>query len=480
MTTEPYILLVDDEPHNLFLLEELLQEEGYHTQSVSSGEMALQMARQARPLLILLDVMMPMMDGFEVCRQLRADADLQTVPILFLTALDDESSRLKGLQLMGDDYLTKPIQIDLVLTKISSMLRLQQLRQESHQRQLSQATQQIQQQAREQSERQTMAAWQISETLSEKFRLFVPDQFLRRIAPMGVESIQLGNATTSDMTVLFCDIREFTAIAESQQAQETFAWLNAFFASINQAVVDHAGFIDKYLGDAVMAVFDRPEHHAEDALNAAVAIRQALVSFNQTRTQFNLPDPVNIGIGLHTGQGVIGTLGSSDRMDPTVIGDVVNTASRLEELTKVYGCQVIASGYVLEQLPPDHPFYLRWIDRLAPRGKRQVSDLYEVLGTETCVMDEAKLRSRDRFEQGTQAWQQQDITTALTYFEQVLDLDPNDTIAALYCDRCRQCLNPQTQTLIPFPPSMVLGYQWPLVQAQWSPNLILPPLNPEY
>lgn len=421
MTTPSYILLVDDEPHNLLLLQELLQHEGYTTRSAQSGPEALEMARVRHPQMILLDIMMPEMDGFEVCQQLRNDPDLQTVPIIFLTALNDDAARLRGLELMGDDYLTKPIQFDLVLTKIASILRLQQLRQTAQQ---------------QQTQRQVTAAWQISEALSEKFRLFVPEQFLQRIAPQGVESIQLGNATESDMTILFCDIREFTAIAESQEARETFVWLNAFFTTIHQVVTQYGGFIDKYLGDAVMAVFDQPMEHVVQALHAVVAIRQALVEFNQYRHQFNLVKPVNIGIGLHTGRGLIGTLGADQRMDTTVIGDVVNMASRLEELTKTYGCQAIASERVIQQLPPAHPFYLRWIDRLAPRGKQQVSDLYEVLGTQTHPMDIEKLRSLPQFERGISAWQQHNFAIALATFEEVLAENPTDQISQLYRDRC--------------------------------------------
>jgi two-component system sensor histidine kinase ChiS len=430
---QSYILLVDDDASNLFLLEELLQAEGYQTRSVQSGSQALSLAQDAPPGLVLLDVMMPDMDGFEVCQQLRIDPVLQTVPVIFLTALDDDDSRLKGLELMGDDYLTKPIHSQLVLAKVASILRLSQLRSQ-HSQQL------IYQQARQWSENQVAAAWQISEALSEKFRLFVPEQLLCRIAPQGVESIQLGNATEEEITVLFCDIREFTAIAESQQAKETFEWLNAFFTRMNQAIVSHHGFIDKYLGDAIMAVFDRPQHHAQDAIGAAVVMRQTLIDFNTNRALFNLEHPINIGIGIHTGQGVIGTLGSDYRMDSTVIGDVVNTASRLEDLTKQYGCQVIASGAAIAQLSQPDLFQFRWIDRVTPRGKQQANDLYEILGTHPLPIDQAKVQSQATFEQGIQAWHRGHFSTALEYFQQVVAQNAKDTVATLYIQRCQQQL----------------------------------------
>lgn len=393
MTTDSYILLVDDEPQNLFLLEELLEMEGYATCSVQSGAEALLQVQQSLPDLILLDVMMPDMDGFEVCQQLRRSAITQAIPIIFLTALDDDQSRLKGLEVMGDDYLTKPMQMNLVLTKINSVLRLVQLRQETQQRQLSQQEARLKQEAREQAKQQMMAAWQIHEALSEKFRLFVPDQFLRRIAPKGVESIQLGNAISAELTVLFCDIRGFTAIVESQQAQTTFNWLNALFTAINESIMQHNGFIDKYLGDAVMAVFDQPDTHPMDGLQAAIATQNALTQFNQTRHQFGLDEPIRIGIGLHTGEGVIGTLGASQRMDTTVIGDVVNTASRLEELTKVYQTPIIVSEQTVAALPLDHPFQLRYLDQIVPRGKQQPLKIFEALEVESVVCDPAKVET---------------------------------------------------------------------------------------
>jgi len=371
------ILLVDDDPNNLLLLEELLLSEGYSTLSATSGSEALTLAKTSNPCLILLDVMMPDMDGFEVCRQLRQDRQLQATPIIFLTALDDDSSRLKGLEMMGDDYLTKPINSQLLLTKVKSLLRLNQMRSQAARRENFRQTR-----------HQIAAAWKINEHLSEKFRLFVPEQFLNRIAPEGLDSIQLGNIREEKLTILFCDIRSFTAIAERQTAKETLQWLNAFFTRMSNAIDRHHGFIDKFLGDAIMAVFDRSEHHVSDALFAAIAMVGSLDEFNACRGQYNLEQSVRIGIGIHSGLGAIGTIGSRSRMDSTVIGDVVNTAARLEELTKTHRCSIIASGDAIAQfhqnqaeLPaPALPFEFVRLDTVAPRGKQQALEIYEVRG----------------------------------------------------------------------------------------------------
>ena len=382
----PRILVVDDEPNNIRFLEALLESEGYITLSASSGLAALKMAKTSVPDIILLDIMMPVMDGFEVCKQLRADPNLQTLPIIFLTALDDDQSRLQGLDVMGDDYLTKPIKSQLLLTKIASILRLQKRRSQ-------QVQQEINEKVKEKAKRQLSAAWDINQALSEKLRLFVPDQFLRRIAPRGVESIQLGNAEEEEITVLFSDIRGFTSISESQSASETFNWLNAFFTLMNSCIVAQNGFIDKFLGDALMAVFDRSEHHAQDAITAALIMQQTLANFNRDREQYNLSHPIRIGIGIHSGKGVIGALGAEERLDSTVIGDVVNTAARLEELTKQYRCRIIASEATISQLNKPELFHLRLLDRVVLRGKQKSQDIYQVLGNVTQSLKETQVLS---------------------------------------------------------------------------------------
>jgi adenylate cyclase len=429
-----YILLVDDDANNLFLLEELLASDGYQTRSATCGQHALDIASAARPDLILLDVMMPDMDGFEVCRRLRCDSSLQVTPIIFLTALDDDESRLKGLELTGDDYLTKPVHSKLLLAKVANMLKLRALR--AHQSEIE-----MRQYFRDQLQQQMSNAWQISESLSETLRRFVPDQFLDRIAPKGLDSIQLGQAIEAEMTVLFCDIREFTAIAESQQAMETFTWLNAFFQRMNDAIVAHNGFIDKYLGDAILAVFERPTDHAQDGLNAAIAMRQTLIEFNASRQQFNLDAPLNIGIGVHSGTGLIGTVGANHRMDSTVIGDVVNTASRLEELTKTYGCQILVSNGAIAHLSTPEAFHVRWIDCVQPRGKRQPVELYEVMGTKQTPIDHDKIAGQSQFSQGIAAWKDEQFAHALGHFEQLITQNPDDSVATLYVKRCQKNLH---------------------------------------
>ncbi len=433
----PCILLVDDEPANLILLEELLYLKGYATVSAASGDEALSIAQADRPDLILLDIMMPDLNGFDVCDRLRKDPTLQTVPVIFLTALDDDTSRIKGLEMMADDYVTKPFNSRLLLAKVESVLQLSQMRSQA-------VSSQFNQQVKEQSKRQIVAAWEANEYLAEKFHLFVPEQLLERIAPQGIESIQLGNVTEEELTILFCDIRGFTAIAESQEARETFEWLNAFFTKMSDCISFHGGFIDKYLGDAIMAVFDKPNSHARDAIEASVAMQESLQEFNADRHKYNLSSPVYIGTGIHTGIGMIGTLGSDRRMDSTVIGDVVNTASRLENLTKIYGCQIIVSENAIVHArefvnTTSNNYYYRWIDRVTPRGKQQAIEIYEIW-TDSSPDCEVKQLTQALFNKGIQGWQSSKFVAALGYFQQLATQNPVDTVVNLYIQRCQEKL----------------------------------------
>lgn len=465
------ILVVDDEPNNVFLLEELLALEDYTTISANSGQEALEIASKSPPNLILLDVMMPDIDGFEVCSRLRQNPKLQTIPVIFLTALDDEQSKLKGLELMGDDYITKPFNSRLLLAKVANILQLNKMR--------SQATQsETRQKSDEQSNIKLLAALANNQDLSDKIRLFVPEQFLSRIAPEGLDSIQLGDVVEEKLTVLFCDIRGFTAIAEAQNARDTFKWLNSFFKQMSACISANQGFIDKFLGDAIMAVFDKHECHCFNALKAAVMMQESLQEFNANYQKYNLREPVKTGIGIHTGIGVIGTLGSEKRMDSTVIGDVVNTASRLESLTKIYGCPIIVSEQVIaeiERLQNNYQprkqiqsqyssiniqeslanqtqnnqnnddsccekIYYRWIDKLTLRGKQKPVNIYELLGTENNIIDQKKIATISTFKKGIKGWKNGKYRAALEYFQQVKRKNSTDNIAGLYVERCQEKL----------------------------------------
>jgi adenylate cyclase len=211
----------------------------------------------------------------------------------------------------------------------------------------------------------------------ESFERFVPNKFLLTIAPDGMENIQVGVASKRNLTILFSDIRSYTSLSESMTPLETFSFLNQYLAFMGQAIENSGGFIDKYIGDAIMALFD--DDTADCALDAALSMCQMLDNFNQERDRQGLP-PIEIGIGIHRGEVIMGTVGFSSRIDSTVIGDAVNVASRVEGLTKNYGCPILVTSDTIEALRHPEHFNLDEVDRsVKVKGKEEAIGIYELI-----------------------------------------------------------------------------------------------------
>lgn len=216
---------------------------------------------------------------------------------------------------------------------------------------------------------------QLKKTL-ESFERFVPEKFLQVIAPRGIENIEVGEFAKRNMTILFSDIRGYTALSESQTPEETFKFLNEYISYVVAAIDENGGFIDKYIGDAIMALFD--ESHTDNALKAAIAMQSEIAKFNQKRSQMGLT-PIASGIGIHRGVVVMGTVGSTFRIDSTVIGDAVNVSSRIESLTKIYNCEVLISDSVVDALTNPEEFRLEQVEEsVKVKGKETAIALYRL------------------------------------------------------------------------------------------------------
>ena len=210
------------------------------------------------------------------------------------------------------------------------------------------------------------------------FERFVPRKFLRVVAPEGIEKIQVGTRATRTITILFSDIRGYTSISEQSTAVQMFELLNDYLGEMGAAIDAEGGFIDKYIGDAIMALFD--EDDADGAVRAAIGMRERLAAWNARRKAAGLTE-IDIGIGLHRGEVVMGTVGYMARIDSTVIGDAVNLASRIEGLTKNYHVAILISDAVLEAIARPEQFVVRTIDRAAKvKGKDEAVVLHTVDG----------------------------------------------------------------------------------------------------
>jgi len=209
------------------------------------------------------------------------------------------------------------------------------------------------------------------------FERFVPQKFLHVIAPEGIDKIKVGTAAHRTMTILFTDIRGYTTLSETIQPAALFDQLNEYLARVAAPIGTHGGFIDKYIGDAIMALFDDP--HTDGALDAALGMRAALTAYNAERAAAGLL-PLESGIGLHRGDVVMGTVGFTAKLDSTVIGDPVNVASRVEGLTKTYQCGILVTESVVAALAHPERYQLRVVEEAVKlRGKDTQVKLYEVI-----------------------------------------------------------------------------------------------------
>lgn len=213
--------------------------------------------------------------------------------------------------------------------------------------------------------------------LATSFSRFVPREILGFLGRAEIEEVALGDVVQRELTVLFSDIRSFTTISERLTPRETFDFLNDYLGVVGPLIREHGGFIDKYVGDAIMAVFAGPTSAAVDA---ALAMLEKLREYNAVRTGDG--PPIAIGIGIHTGQAMLGTIGETQRMDGTVISDAVNLASRLQSLTKEHQADLLVSQSVIERLDGAR-FTWRLVDSVVVRGKTELTDIYEIGVRET-------------------------------------------------------------------------------------------------
>jgi len=243
--------------------------------------------------------------------------------------------------------------------------------------------------------------------------------------------------SANEVTVLFSDIRGFTSLSEELGARETVAMLNEYFSEMADSVLQYNGMLDKYIGDSIMAVFGVPfagQQDGDNSVNAAIHMMQKLKEFNHARQTKKLSN-IEIGIGISSGEVVVGNIGSPKRMDFTVIGDTVNLASRLEGANKMYGSQILISESTKEQLTEKHVF--REVDSIRVKGQSKPVAVYEVLD----FHDEKSFPNMELTLQchknGVAAYRALDWDKAISCFEAALKLTPNDGPATLYLERCQ-------------------------------------------
>ena len=271
-------------------------------------------------------------------------------------------------------------------------------------------------------------------TLNKSYERFVPRQFLKLLGKDSITEVELGDSVKQDMSVLFADIRDFTTLSESMSPEDNFRLINAYLSRMDGVIAEHNGFIDKYIGDALMALFSG---FADDAILAGIAMLEALKVYNQKRIESDY-QPLRVGIGINTGSLMLGTVGGLNRMDGTVISDAVNLASGMEGLTKFYGTPLLISGNTFMSLKNYSNYYFRIIDRVKVKGKTESVTVYEVFNHDEPALRDAKMRTKMMFEEGILLYNNKRFNEAYRCFDECFSYNPDES----YCAELRAAIAP--------------------------------------
>ena len=324
MTTEQAaakVLVVDDTPQNVKLLADLLRAKGYAVVTASAGPEALAQVEAERPDLVLLDVMMPGMSGYEVCQKIRANPATGILPVVMVTALDPSQERIKGLDAGADDFLTKPVNHAELLARVRSLVRVKHLYDT------------VQSQAAQLGEWNRTLEHRVGEQVTQLERL---GRLKRFFSPQLAELIVTGDAEDPlrshrrEITVVFLDLRGFTAFAETAEPEEVMGVLREYHAAMGELILAHEGTLERFTGDGMMIFFNDPvpiPNPAERALRMSVAMRDRVAEMiaKWKKRGYEL----DFGVGIAQGYATIGAIGFEGRWDYGAIGTVTNLAARL-------------------------------------------------------------------------------------------------------------------------------------------------------
>jgi len=341
------ILVVDDNPVNVDLVVDIAESMNWDVLSAFDGEAAIQTVQTQDPDVIVLDVNMPGMSGYEVCAKLKADPKTMHIPIIMLTAQADVDARVKGLAVGADDYVTKPYSARELIARIETRAR-----------------------AKEEND----GLRQMQHTIRQTFERFVNPSIVQQLL-QDPTRVELGGKL-QEVTVMFTDLEGFTSVSEVTSPSALLNMLNAHHKLVVDILLGYGGTVDKFIGDAVMGLFNTPleqPDHVQRAIEASLAIQEALPRFHQ---QFPPEHRMKINIGIHTGTAIVGNVGTSQIMDFTAVGDTVNIAARLQ--SQSHGGSVLASKAVRDAIGhAEHVLFLP-IGQLMLKGRSQLVTAFSV------------------------------------------------------------------------------------------------------
>ncbi len=375
MRTPPLILIVDDNPANVEILQMRLLANNYDIITATDGEMGLAMAKEKQPDLLLLDIMMPKIDGIEVCRRLKNDPTLPFMPIIMVTAKADSKDVILGLEAGSDEYLTKPVDHGSLVARVKSMLRIKDL----HDKTKNQATQ-LEAQAEQLKNWNTNLEERVEEQLevlqrTGRLKRFLSPQLAELI--VSTDQNELLKSHRQEITVVFCDLRGFTAFSELGEPEEVMGVLQDYHKEMGQLIFEYGGTLERFTGDGLMVFFNDPipcDDPSEKAVKMSVAMRDTVTELNSNwkRRGYDL----GFGIGIDKGYATLGRIGFEGRFDYAAIGTVTNTASRLCD--SAHPDQILISQKVL--IDVEDIASVEMIGDLVLKGLHRSINAYNVVG----------------------------------------------------------------------------------------------------
>src|SRR5262245_36035948 len=307
------VLVVDDTPANIQSLAAILKERGYQISVATNGKQAIQALARVQPNLILLDVMMPEMDGFETCRQLKASEQWRHIPVIFLTAKTETTDIVQGFEVGAVDYVAKPFNAHELLARVSTHLTMDELRRDLAAKNAELA--------------------RAHELVRRAFGRYVSEEVAASIL-QSPEGLELGGEER-EVTILMSDLRGFTALAARLTPHEVIEFLNLYLEAMVDVISRYEGTIDEIIGDAILVIFGAPlacEDHAAKAVACGLAMQLAIKEVNRRLTAKDAAE-LEMGIGIHTGRVIVGNIGSLRRTKYAAVGSNVNLAGRSESCT---------------------------------------------------------------------------------------------------------------------------------------------------
>ena len=347
MKTPPLILIVDDNLTNLDILQARLEAHNYKILTATDGKAGLAMAKEKQPDLILLDIMMPKMDGIEVCQHLRADSSLPFMPIILVTAKADPKDVVAGLEAGGDEYLTKPVDHAALVARVKSMLRIKAL----HDTVLEQSAK-LEAQSAQLAEWNRTLEQQVAEQLAKlqrvgRLKRFLSPQLVDLITSSGEGGLLKSHRR--EVTVVFIDLRGFTAFSDSTEPEEVIGFLRSYHTEMGKLIFQFEGTLEHFAGDGIMVFFNDPipqEDHTEKAVRMAMEMQARVKDLRQEwlKKSYDL----DLGVGMASGYATLGTIGFEGRMDYGAVGNVTILASRLSSEAK--GGQILTDQKTLSKI----------------------------------------------------------------------------------------------------------------------------------